>query len=241
MATYYLINTTIVGTTKYLSGDLLDSAVHPTTSIAAAGGILWPSADADVAAAAVIAQHQRLHRASNEAELESLMFAGAMSSLLGQTSAPLSDVAPGDVTTGAAAEGVAATASRSDHVHHIPKALAGADGAMAKEDKTFLDSVHSVAGAALTDSATQSIQVSGGYWRKLGAISQDSVLTLLATGAIAGDQITITRTDATSAHTYTIKSGPAVSTLFVMPNSKIACAVLQFDGTDWFLKTFGQQ
>lgn len=158
------------------------------------------------------------------------------------TSAALSSSTPAAVGGGVAGSaGSAVTASKSDHIHAVTAATTSVPGSMSAADKTFLDSVHSAAGAALTDTATQSIQVSGGYWRKLGTISQAGVLTLLATGAVAGDQIVITRTDATSAFTYTIKSGPANSTLFVMPASKIAYARLQFDGTDWFLKTFGQQ
>lgn len=115
---------------------------------------------------------------------------------------------------------------------------AGSAGTASKSDHAHADPMRGAAGTALTDTATQSIQISGGNWRKIGTISQDSVLTLAATGAAAGDQIDITRTDATSAHTYTVKDD-AATTLFVMPNSKTAWARFQFDGTHFVLRAFG--
>jgi hypothetical protein len=146
--------------------------------------------------------------------------AAAKADIEGLSAASLSTSTPANVGAAGAA-GSASTASKSDHVHADP--------------------MRGTAGTALTDTASQTIQISGGNWRKIGTISQDSVLTLSATGATAGDQIDITRTDSSSAHTYTIKTGPANTAIFVMPNSKIAWARAQFDGTDWFLRAFGQQ
>ena len=72
MASYYLINTVTVGTTKHFPGSLIDDAQHPSAAITAAGGLLWPVGDADVDAAAVKAQTAR-KAGRNEVELESIM------------------------------------------------------------------------------------------------------------------------------------------------------------------------
>jgi len=83
------------------------------------------------------------------------------------------------------------------------------------------------------------ITVSGGSWRRMPAatMSASRVVTLGTTGAKAGDQITVTRDDAT-AHTLTIvDGGPGTPTLLVMPNSKIGDIVAQFNGTNWLRRT----
>lgn len=56
MATYYLINATRIGTRLIWPGTLIDSAQENTAAIQAAGGRLYASANATVAAAAVVAQ-----------------------------------------------------------------------------------------------------------------------------------------------------------------------------------------
>ncbi len=113
-------------------------------------------------------------------------------------------------------------------------------GQMPFLDKAFLDTTHAAAGTNLTDTSTQTMLVSAGYWRKLPTLGQGGTLSVSATGAVAGDQVTITRSD-TSAFTYTIKDLASTTTLFVMPVSKIAWCKLQFDGTNWALREFGQQ
>jgi hypothetical protein len=72
MAKFYLINTTIIGTTKLLAGELVDDTVTNTAPIISAGGILWPAADAVVAAGAAIAMTARLKGAS-ESSLDTIM------------------------------------------------------------------------------------------------------------------------------------------------------------------------
>lgn len=117
-----------------------------------------------------------------------------------------------------------------------PDATTSASGQMSAADKKFLDSTHSAAGANLTDTATQSIQVSGGSWRKLPTLSQGGTLTVATTGAVAGDQMTITRTS-THAFSYAVvNGGSGAGTLFTFPASKSGFLDIQFDGTDWALK-----
>lgn len=97
-------------------------------------------------------------------------------------------------------------------------------------------------GTDLTDAAA-TIQIAAGNWRVLPAatLTTARVLTLGTTGAVAGDQITITRLDAT-ANTYTIANGGGGGgNLVVMPVSKVNFALCQFDGTDWLLRQAGTQ
>ena len=89
MATFYLINTTTVGTSKFFAGDFLDDSLDATTAIAAAGGVLWPSADAIVAAAAAKALAAR-RRGANESALDAIMSAAAHT-------APATDTAAGQM------------------------------------------------------------------------------------------------------------------------------------------------
>ncbi len=122
-----------------------------------------------------------------------------------------------------------------------PDATTSVHGQMSAVDKKFLDGVHSAAGTNLTDTATQTIQITAGTWRKLPTLGQGGTLTLGTTGAVAGDQIEITRSD-TSAFTYAIVNGGAgAGTLYTMAVSKIGCAKFQFDGTNWALRSFGVQ
>lgn len=109
-------------------------------------------------------------------------------------------------------------------------------------DATFLDSTHGAAGANLTD-ADATIQITAGAWRKLPAatLSAGRALTLGTTGAVAGDQITVTRLDAT-ANTYAVINGGAgAGTLLTMPASKVNFGLFQFDGTNWALRACGTQ
>jgi hypothetical protein len=76
MAQYYLINTVHVGTTKHFPGELIDSNQHDVTAIENAGGVLWPTGNTVVDAAAAKAQTARI-AGRNETELESIMQSAA--------------------------------------------------------------------------------------------------------------------------------------------------------------------
>ncbi len=121
-----------------------------------------------------------------------------------------------------------------------PDATTTVHGQMPFLDKLFLDRSHAAAGTNLTDTSTQSIAITAGGWRKLPTLGQGGTLTLATTGAVAGDQIAITRTD-TSTFTYAIVNGGiGAGTLVTLPVSKVASAMFQFDGTDWALRSVGQ-
>ncbi len=92
MSQYYLINTVTVATTKYFSGRFCDSTVDPTVAITAAGGVLWPSSNADVAAAAAIVAKARAAGA-NEAACDSFMIAAAALAANDQDSTLKTDLA----------------------------------------------------------------------------------------------------------------------------------------------------
>lgn len=81
MATFYLLNTVTVASIVFRGGDLIDDAVKDAASIRLAGGILWPSADAAVAAGAVIAQ-KLLAEGQDERIVDGVMHAAASSSNL---------------------------------------------------------------------------------------------------------------------------------------------------------------
>jgi len=92
----------------------------------------------------------------------------------------------------------------------------------------------------LTD-ADVTIQRSQGAWRVLPAatLSADHAATLGTTGAAAGDQITITRLDATANAYAVINGGAGAGTLVTFPASKIGFGVFQYDGTNWALREVG--
>jgi hypothetical protein len=79
MSTYYLLNSVRIGTHTLRPGTLLNSLVEDTAAIAAAGGALWPSADANVAAAALVAQ-QRARAGAFDGELAAIMVAASTQS-----------------------------------------------------------------------------------------------------------------------------------------------------------------
>jgi hypothetical protein len=90
MSTFYLLNTTFVGTQRYLAGAFIDDTVHPAVAIAAAGGTLWPSSDPAVAAAAAQCQAYRRNKGSRDEEVcHPLMHAAAAASLKAGTSTAL--------------------------------------------------------------------------------------------------------------------------------------------------------
>lgn len=129
----------------------------------------------------------------------------------------------------------------------LRQALQGFPGAQMDAAATLavlnlLDGDSGPAGTNLTDTASQTIQITdtNGRWRKLPTLSQNGTLTLGTTGAVAGDQIEVTRT-ATGAFTYAIvNGGPGAGTLATFPASKVASAKFQFDGTNWALRSIGQ-
>lgn len=218
MSTFYLINTTYVGTQKYLAGHSLDDSKDPVSAIQAAGGVAWPSSDSTVATAAALVQAGQKNKGWDEFQSERVMFAAATNSLLGQTSAPLSNTTPAK-TGGTGTAGVAVTASRSDHAHANPDQQAAV--------------------ANLTDAASQTLTpLAGGGWYKLPTLGQDGTLTVAAGAAAAGDQIEISR-ESTDAHTYAVKDGPSNTTLFTFAVSKQASATIQFDGTNWSMRRVG--
>lgn len=98
-----------------------------------------------------------------------------------------------------------------------------------------------IAGAALTD-ADVNIAIAGNRFRTLPAatLSSSRVGTLVTTGAVAGDIITITRLD-TGAFTYTLANGGAGGgNVLVLPISEAWFADVYFDGTNWIAMRAGQ-
>lgn len=181
MATFYILNLTSVGTIKFRPGDLINDAIDPAAAIAAAGGVLWPSADATVATAATLVQSKQKNRAISDDESESIMFAAAN------------------------------RASRESG------AAAGTD--IADSDNT--------------------IQATGGLWRKCPTITANRIITIGTTGAVAGMQMDITRLS-TAAFTMAIANGGGGGgTLTTFPASKKGSCTLQFDGTNWALRAVG--
>jgi hypothetical protein len=175
---------------------------------------------------------------------------------LGVTSA-----APEDVTDGVASAGSDPDAARADHAHHIADSststkgiiqldsatpvkvgaagVAGSGGLASDSAHVHADPNRAVKGTNLTDTATQTIATPGTGWRVLPTLSQGGALTVGVTGAVAGDQLDIVRTD-TSANAYAIiNGGGGAGTLITLPVSKQMCVKLQFDGTNWALRFFG--
>lgn len=93
-----------------------------------------------------------------------------------------------------------------------------------------------VNGTNLTDTASQNAEVIASKTRfTFPTMSQNSTVTLVTTNAVAGDEITISRTDAT-AHTLTITNGGAgAGNLAVLVVSKVGFCKGWFDGTNWNL------
>jgi hypothetical protein len=85
MSTYYLLNSCTInggsGAQKYLPGELVDSNRISTSLITGVGGVLWPSSDTVVAAAAAKCQAYHSQKGINELELSAIMFAAASKSL----------------------------------------------------------------------------------------------------------------------------------------------------------------
>lgn len=103
MATFYLVNATIVGSQKYFPGTLIDDATPVAAAVTAAGGLLWPSSDVTVAAAAVKAQNAHVNRGANEADMESIMKAAVDSVQKTNDAAVPTSASLASVATGAGA------------------------------------------------------------------------------------------------------------------------------------------
>lgn len=97
------------------------------------------------------------------------------------------------------------------------------------------DEVYAVTGAALTDTATQTVQRLGKITRYLmpAVFSQNSTVTLGTTGALAGDVIKIL-SPGTTAHTLAVSNGGgAAGTLDTIGSAHTGYVQAQFDGTNW--------
>lgn len=113
----------------------------------------------------------------------------------------------------------------------------------AKADVVKLeDNNHAIKGADLTD-APATITVAQGKWRVLPAatLSATRAFTLSTTGAVAGDQITITRLDTTANTITVVNGGVGAGTLATLPVSTTGFVKAQFDGTNWALREIGKQ
>lgn len=113
----------------------------------------------------------------------------------------------------------------------------------AKADIVLLeDNDRGTKGADLTD-APATITVAQGKWRVLPAatLSATRAFTLSTTGAVAGDQITITRLDATANTITVVNGGAGAGTLATLPVSTTGFVKCQFDGTNWALREIGKQ
>lgn len=97
-------------------------------------------------------------------------------------------------------------------------------------------------GTALTD-APSSVAVTGGRWYVMPAatLSATRAFTLATTGAAAGDQIEVTRLDATANTMTFVNGGVGAGTMLTMPASKVNFAKFYFDGTNWSLRAVGTQ
>lgn len=98
------------------------------------------------------------------------------------------------------------------------------------------------AAVALTD-ANATITVAQGTWRVAAAalLTANRTVTLSTTGAVAGDQIQITRLDVGAFTLAIVNGGVGAGTLYTMAVSALGCATVQFNGTNWQLRNFGVQ
>lgn len=206
MATYYLINTTQVNRVNFPAGEKIDDTVHNVSRIQGAGAILWPVADAIVAAQAVLVQSYQKNRGITNEKADQLMLAAVAASL---------------------AAGASIVAASST----VP-------GTMSAADKKFLDTAHAASGGNIAD-ADGNVNVAGGYWQKLPTLTGNRSLTIQTAGAVAGDQLTITRTSSAANTAAIINGGSGAGTIYTFPASKVGFVQLQFDGTDWAVREVG--
>lgn len=227
MSNFVLINSTRLATTFFFAGETLSDTIHPTTAIASAGGVLVATGNAGIDAAAAKCESARKYRGADAAACDSIMIA-----------------ALGSASSGALAEATATTAGLmsafdKDRFDDLGNATTSVAGLMSAADKTRFDGARAAKGTNLTDTATQTIQFTGGAWRVLPTLSQGGALTIGTTGAVAGDVITITRR-ATGAFAYAVINGGAgAGTMLTFPALLLGAATFQFDGTNWEMKTAG--
>ena len=123
----------------------------------------------------------------------------------------------------------------------IVEATESLRGSMSATDKIRVNRLNAneLTDRATLADATASITVSGGKWRHLPAdtLTADRTVTLSATGAAAGDTITITRSDSSQRH-LTIKDGVGNTVLHRLSRAG-ADAKFYFDGTNWKLRRAG--
>lgn len=117
---------------------------------------------------------------------------------------------------------------------------AGSTGNAADEGHVHADPLRAVKGTDVANDGT-AMAIAQGRWRVLQAatLSANRSQALSVAGAVAGDQMVITRLDVTD-YTYTVTdAGPGTPTLFVFPGGSVGSIMCQFDGTNWFLKQSG--
>jgi len=113
MATWYLLNDVRVGTQLYKAGQYIDDSQIASAPILTVGGMLWPSTDAKVAAAAAVVQKLRLQGQSGP-DLAALMSDAADSTLQVAAQAGTAAITAGTTRTQVGATVLAATYNRID-------------------------------------------------------------------------------------------------------------------------------
>jgi hypothetical protein len=99
-----------------------------------------------------------------------------------------------------------------------------------------------VAGTALTDTATTTVQRAAIRTSFLlaGTMSQGETVTLGTTGAVTGDYIKIIRTSTSAQTCAIVNGGGGGGTLFTMIASKQNWFEARYDGTNWLTQGMGQ-
>lgn len=98
-----------------------------------------------------------------------------------------------------------------------------------------------VAGTALTDTATTTVQRVGPRTSFLlaGTMSQGETITLGTTGAVEGDYIKIIRTSTSAQTCAVVNGGAGAGTLHTQVASKVNFTEARFNGTNWLLSACG--
>lgn len=98
-----------------------------------------------------------------------------------------------------------------------------------------------VAGTALTDTATTTVQRAGPRTSFLlaGTMSQGETVTLGTTGAVDGDYIKIIRTSTSAQTCAVVNGGAGAGTLHTQVASKVNFTEARFNGTNWLLSACG--
>lgn len=117
MATFYLVNKVKVGVQTYYPGDLIDDAQDDSAGIAAAGGRLYPSANATVASAAALAQGLTL-RGQHEQAAGIMLAAASKADALGADTVTVASTTATNQTTTATNQAATAT-NQAAGVEHV--------------------------------------------------------------------------------------------------------------------------